>query len=174
MSKLTINTTKSIVPLINNAYVINLMGSEDDVEQTANEIKRIAESAYELTVKTVSIKPHCLSTYSTNEPAKWRVDLDNVLKSSNENVIINKIGYANCDEITDLNRSIRALNNYYHPWAFLIDPNVKTRHESKLLDGPNKYQFNCSQINQVWPLQASFVEKVKELEVYIKPTFQRF
>jgi hypothetical protein len=145
----------SIVPLINNAYVINLMGSEDDVEQTANEIKQIAESTYGLIAKTVSIKPYCLSTYSTNEPIKWRVDLDNILKSSNENVIINKIGYANCDEITDLNRSVRALSNYYHPWAFLIDPNVKTRHESKLLNGPNKYQFNCSQINQVWPLQAS-------------------
>lgn len=169
MSKLTINTTKSIVPLINNAYVINLIGSDDDVEQTAYEIKRIAESAYELTAKTVSIKPYCLST--TNEPIKWRVDLDNILKSSNENVIINKIGYANCDEITDLNRSVRALSNCYHPWAFLIDPNGKTRHESTLLDGPNKYQINCSQINQVWPLQASFVEKVKELEVYIKPTF---
>lgn len=165
---ITTNPTKQVIPLINNSYIINLIGSDSDVEQTAIEIKSIAQS-YGLTTKFISIKPYALSTYPTNNPVDWRVNLEQILKASNEHVIINKIGRTNCDEITDLNRSVRALDMFRHPWAFLIDPNVKTRHESVLLNGPDKYQFNCSQINQAWPLLASYDEKVKELESYIKP-----
>ncbi len=165
--------TKAIIPLMNNSYVINLIGSDTDVEQTANEINSIAQS-YGLTTKFISIKPYAINiinpTYPTNNPVEWRINLEKTLKTSNEHVIINKVGRANCDEITDLNRSVRALGMFRHPWAFLIDPNVKTRHESTLLNGPDKYRFNCGQINQAWPLLASYDEKVKELEMYIKPT----
>lgn len=173
-NKLVSEASKNLIPLINNSYVINLIGSDIDVEQSANEIKSIANS-YGLTTKFISIKPYALATYPTNKPVDWRVNLEQILKTSNEHVIINKIGWANCDEITDLNRSVRALNMFRHPWAFLIDPNVKTRHESTLLNGPdktdsNKYIFNCGQINQVWPLLASYDEKVQELETYIKPS----
>ncbi len=159
---------KLTIPLMNNSYVINLIGSDIDIEKTAEEMNSIAQS-YGLSTKIISIKPYALATYPTNNPVDWRVNLEKILKTSNEHVIINKIGRANCDEITDLNRSVRALEMFRHPWAFLIDPNVKTRHESVLLNGPDKYQFNCSQINQAWPLLASYDEKVKELETYIKP-----
>ena len=171
-TKANINLTKPTISLLNNSYMINLIGSDDSVNSTADEIKEIAES-YGLKTKFVSIKPYCLSTYQTNGPVKWRVDLQNILSSSNEHVLINKIGHANCDEITDLNRSVRVLSGPYctrHPFAFLIDPNVKTRHDSTLLkNGLNQYQFNYGQINQVWPFLASFDDKVKELENYIKP-----
>lgn len=168
LSQIKVSVTK-IISLINNSCIINLIGSEKDVDQTTNEIKEIAESTYDLTTKIVSIKPYCLSTYSTNQPVEWRINLEKILKTSNEHVIINKVGLANCDEITDLNRSVRALNSYYHPFAFLIDPNAKTRNDSTLLNGPNKYQFNCTQINQIWPLKASFDDKIEELEIYIRP-----
>ena len=83
---------------------------------------------------------------------------------------VSKLGNVNflnlrcCDEITDLNRSIRALNIFRHPLAFLINPNAKTRHDVNY-----SYFRNCSQINQVWPLLATHENKVKELELYITP-----
>ena len=164
VTPISIKLNNSIIPLLNNSYVINLIGSEDNVEQTANEINYIATISYGLSTKIISIVPSCLSLNPINKPLTWRVELEQILNTSNEHVIINKVGNVNCDEITDLNRSIRALNIFRHPLAFLINPNAKTRHDVNY-----SYFRNCSQINQVWPLLATHENKVKELELYITP-----
>lgn len=157
------------IPMLNNSYVISLIGSNEEIEQASEEIKRIAETIGH-TVKMTSIKPTVLSAYYKNEMPKWRKELENEIKRSGENIIINKIGHANCDEIRDFNRSVRALalnHHFRHPWAFKIDASAKTRHESNLLgNDPNK--FNCDQINQVYPLAGTYETKYDDLNTYIR------
>ena len=150
--------------------MINLIGSDTDMEQATNEIKDIAEEMGH-TVKVVEIRPDgLLSTNASNEAPKWRVKLSEEVKS-NENILINKVGQVNCEIITDLNRSVRAVSNdFRHPWAFKIDPNVKTRHESVLL-GTHPYKFNCDQINQVYPLKGTYETKRADLDTYLRVNY---
>jgi hypothetical protein len=140
--------------------MVNLVGSESDMEQATREIKEIAEIIGH-TVKVVKVVP------SNGNGTKWRVDLVREANST-ETVLINQVGEVHCDIITDLNRSVRAVTHgFRHPWAFKIDPNVSTRHESVLL-GTNPYQFNCDQINQVYPLQGTFQTKQSDMETYLR------
>jgi hypothetical protein len=151
--------------------MINLVGSDLDMEQTTAEIKDIAEEIGH-TVKVVQIVPNgLLSTNATNSAPKWRVDLASEVRSS-ENVIINKVGQINCEILADLNRSVRAVSHgFRHPWAFKIDPNATTRHESVLL-GTDPYVFNCDQFNQVYPLLGTYDTKRTDMETYLRPSIQ--
>lgn len=163
-------TNQNKIPLLNNSYMINLIGSKIDMEQTTAEIKQIAEEIGH-TVKVVTIVPNGLVVDPHSSAPKWRTDLANEVYSS-ENVIINKVGEVTCDVITELNRSVRAVSyGFRHPWAFKIDPNATTRHESVLL-GTDPYKFNCDQISQVYPLLGTHKTKKDDMETYLRPSIQ--
>ena len=171
------------MPLLNNGYMINLVGSEADMKQATREIQEIAEIIGH-TVKVVKIVPsndngndngnsngNNNGNNNSNNGPTWRVDLVREANST-KTVLINQVGEVSCDILTDLNRSVRAVSHgLRHPWAFKIDPNVSTRHESVLL-GTNPYQFNCDQINQVYPLQGTFQTKQSDMEHYLRPFIQ--
>jgi len=147
-------------------YIINLIGSKKDINQTTYEMKKIAEVSFGLSTETVSIKPYCLSSYPTNTPAKWRTDLSNILLSSNKDVIINKVGLVNCEEITDLKYSVVALNPFCRPFAFLIDSNAESHDKSELQIWSSQCD-QCTQINQTWIMNAPYSQKIRELNLYL-------
>ena len=148
-------------------YVINLVGNSIDVEQASLEINQIAKSKG-FTTKYINVNPNCImACSSTNTVPEWRIKLQRELKNSNEQIIINKISSYNYESIGELNRSIRALtSDEIHPWSFLIDPNVDSRSDSKLLDSIDKMLGYNNPFNQVYPLKASLEKKNKELETY--------
>lgn len=158
---------KQNIKFLNKNYVINLVGNKQDVEQASQEIYEIAKSQG-LTTKFISVKPYiCLAHSQTNSMPEWRIKLSNELVNSQEQIIINKIGPANYEAVNELNRSIRALTyDTIHPWAFLIDPNVSSRHDSDLLDKSIQMYGYTNPFNQVYPLKASMDEKKNELETY--------
>ena len=159
------NVTNPKIPLLNNSYIINLVGDNNDVMINAMEIELIIKS-FGLSTKSISIVPTCLSSYTTNKLIPWRIDLEKELNNTNKHVIINKIGEVNCSELIDLNRSIRALNMFRHPYTFLIDSGSKSRHKPTV-----SHLQNCNQINQIWPVLANIDTKVDELRTYISPTY---
>ena len=153
MSKLS--TTSKFV---NNKTVINLIGSDIDMDQTVKDMQHIIHSRG-LTTATVSIKPCILAYYPTNTAVAWRVELEKIMKHSSTHVIINKVGFTNNDALTDLVRSIRAFNMDCRPCVFQIDPNVTSRHNSTL--------DMFSQTSQIWTPLAKYDVKYNELRLYI-------
>ena len=152
---------------LNSRSIINLVGNKSDVEQAGQEINTIAKS-YGLTTKFVNVKPnYCIAHSQTNKMPEWRIQLEDVLSNSKEDVLINKIGLANSEAINDLNRSVRALTyDTIHPWAFLVDPDVDSRHKSTLLKSNNSACGYSNPYNQVYPLKGTMGQKYEELEKY--------
>lgn len=157
------------IPLVNNAYIITLIGESKAILKAEKEIESIA-SSWGLSVEFANIVPECLALNPTNEPSTWRVQLQNLLVKTNANVIINTVGFVNSDAIVDFSRSVRAFSVRSfvnrHPWNFVVDPSVtnENKMESKLF-----YQFrNCEQVN-VYAGADTLANNKKNLQTFIRP-----
>jgi len=161
--------SKKIIPLMNNAYIISLIGEAKTILKAEKQIGQIA-SSWGLTVEFANIVPRCLALNPTNKPCEWRVQLQNLLVKSESNIIINTIGFVDSDSITDFSRSVRAFSVRSfvnrHPWNFIVDPNVtnKNQLESKLLE----IYKNSGQVN-VYAGADTLENNKKNLETFIKP-----
>ena len=152
--------SKFIKDYSRNRLIINLVGNTKDIDSATYDITSILNKK-NLTYKTIKIYPTILSMQSNNKMPEWRFKLAEEILSS-ENVIINKIGQVNCDEITDLNRSIRALSrDKFHTIVLRVDHDAISRCGSKSkLD-------ECSQITSIFPLNAVFETKMYEFDTYL-------
>ena len=161
--------TKNPIPLMNNAYIINLIGDTEAITNTQSQIETIAKS-WGLTCEFSSIIPDCLATSVTNEPSEWRVQLKELLVKSQANIIINSAGWVNPDAIIDWTRSTRAFSTYSfvnrHPWNFLVDPTVtnETKSNSKLLG-----IYESSGYVNIYAGADTIANNKSQLETYIKP-----
>lgn len=160
---------KNPIPLINNAYIISLIGEPQEIANASSQIQSIVKS-WGLTCELVSIKPECLATCVTNEPSEWRVQLKELLVKSNAHIIINSAGWVNSDAITDWSRSVCAFSTYSfinrHPWNFIVDPTVTNREkENSLLF---KSYESSGHVN-IYACADTLVNNKAQLEVYIKP-----
>ncbi len=136
--------------------MINLFGTDKDIDNASQEITQVCKTNG-LKTKIVSISPTCLSGQQTNVMPEWRFKVEKELSNPHD-IIINKAGEANCDEITDLCRSIRSLSSITHPYAFKVITDVKTLDEKiKILD-------SCNQFNMVYSLKTDSQEKIKKIE----------
>lgn len=136
--------------------MINLIGNDKDIDTVSKEISQICTSNG-IGTKIISINPTCLACEPTNNIPEWRNKLYKQL-SSQPGVIINKAGEANCDEITDLCRSIRALSYSTQPYALKVEFDTKTADEKM-----NILQ-TCSQLNMVYSIKSDAQEKIKQIE----------
>ena len=97
---------------------------------------------------------------------EWRVQIHKEIRS-NENIIINKVGRVNCDEITDLNRSISVLSRYRRPIALYVEPDAISKCQQN-----SSYQFNslkaCPQISTISTLNGTFETFLDSYMVEIK------
>lgn len=152
--------SKFIKDYSRNRLVINLIGNAKDIDNATYDITAILNKK-NLTHKVITVYPTTLSMQSNNKMPEWRFQLAEEILSP-ENVIINKIGQVNCYEITDLNRSIRALSrDRFHPIALIVDHDAISRCGSKSkLD-------ECSQITSIFPLNAVFETKMYEFDTYL-------
>jgi hypothetical protein len=140
--------------------MINLFGSDKDIETASHEIAQVCK-INGLKTKIVSIEPTCLASTPANTIPNWRMQIEKELYQQHD-IIINKAGESNCDEITDLCRSIRALSYTTHPYAFKVEKDVKTLEEKiKILD-------TCNQLNMVYSLKTEIPIKIKDIEKFIK------
>jgi hypothetical protein len=147
----------------NNFLVINLLGDDKYIEKATNDIINIIKKKG-LTHKTISLHPTLLSHQAHNEMPEWRIALQKEMQGT-ENIIINKIGYASCDEITDLTRSVRALSKQRNTYALFVEPNAISRRDTKC---KNPYSLeNCQQVNSIFPLDATDETKTKEFEIFL-------
>ncbi len=138
-----------------NPLMINLFGSDKEVETASQEIAQVCK-INGLEPKIVSIQPTYLSYQTTNQIPEWRIQVANELAKPHD-IIINKVGEANCDEITDLCRSIRALSNLTHPYALKVEPDIKTLDERiKILD-------TCNQFNMVYSIKSDVQTKIQDI-----------
>jgi hypothetical protein len=155
--------SKFIKDYSKNHLVINLLGNGKDIENATHDIISILDKK-NLTHKIIELRPIILSFLSNNKMPEWRFQLAEEMLSP-ENVIINKIGNVNCDEITDLNRSIRALSRGgRRPISLYVDPDAISRCKQN----SNKKQLNeCSQITSIFPLNAVFDTKMYEFDIYL-------
>jgi hypothetical protein len=157
------------VPLVNNAYIISLVGQPEQINKAEKEIKQIVKS-WRLSCESISITPECLTTNSINEQSGWCVQLKNIIIKSSSHVIINKMYNVNSDAINDFSRAVRSFSIYSivnrHPWTFIVDPNVtnETKPESKLL----KLYENSGQVN-IYAGADTMENNKKNLEVFVKP-----
>jgi hypothetical protein len=157
------------IPLVNNAYIISLVGEPKHINKTEKEITKIIKS-WRLSCESVSITPECLVSSPINEQSEWCVQLKNIIIKSSAHIIINKMSNVNSDAIIDFSRSVRAFSIYSfvnrHPWTFIVDPNVtnETKSESKLF----KLYENSGQVN-IYAGADTMENNKKNLEVYIKP-----
>lgn len=94
-------------------FIVSVTGSES--HKATNELTRAFPDA----LKT-NILPSCLARETTNQMPAWRFELQRVM--SNGSLIVNDMSRANCDEISDFARSVRALSNSYHPFVFSTEP----------------------------------------------------
>lgn len=92
-------------------FVISVTGPERDSRAATNELV----SEYTNAMRT-QIQPSCLARETTNQMPAWRFELKRAMSTGK--LIVNDMGRANCDEITDFTRSVRALSNTYHPFVF--------------------------------------------------------
>ncbi len=139
--------------------MINLFGTDKDIDNASQEIAQVCKTNG-LKTKIVSINPTCLSCQQNNIMPEWRINVEKELSKPHD-IIINKAGEPNCDEITDLCRSIRALSNITHPYAFKVETEIKTLEERiKILD-------MCNQLNMVYSLKSDSQEKIKKIENFI-------
>ncbi len=135
--------------------IINLFGSDKEVETASQEIAQVCKTNG-LETKIVSIQPTCLSCQTTNLIPEWRYQIEKEL-SQNHQIIINRVGEANCDEITDLCRSIRALSYSTHPYALKVELDIKTYDEKiKILD-------TCNQLNMVYSIKSDIQTKIDDI-----------
>ncbi len=110
-------------------FVVSISGPERDTRSATNELMREFPDA----VRT-HIQPSCLARETTNQMPAWRFELQRALSSGK--VIVNDMSRANCDEILDFARSVRALSNSYHPFVFSIEPS------------------ECAQVNGIYSLET--------------------
>ena len=152
-----------------NKLVVNLIGYPDDIANATNDIISILQKK-DLTHKVVSIRPTTLASHNTNEMPKWRFTIEEEMQT-NCNVIINKIGLVNTDEITDLNRSIVALNYNRRPIALFVESNTKSKEEyfnSSIKNrSPYDYSNESPQITSIFPLNATDEKKMYEFEIFL-------
>lgn len=142
-----------------NPLMINLVGSDKEVETASQEIAQVCKTSG-LEPKIVSIQPTCLSCQTTNKMPEWRIEMEKELAKPHD-IIINKVGEANCDEITDLCRSIRALSNITHPYALQVERDTKTLDERiKILD-------TCNQFNMVYSIKSDVQIKIQDVNKLI-------
>ena len=140
-----------------NSLVINLLGNDNHIDTAISDITNILQNK-NLSYKVISLRPTTLSFQPDNKMPLWRVQIDKEMKS-NEHIIINKIGRVNCDEITDLNRSIRALNKYRQPVALYVEPFPISKHN---------YLFEkCPQVSAIFPLNGTNETKIYEFETFL-------
>ncbi len=152
--------------------VINLLGNGKDIETATRDIISILDKK-NLTHKIISLRPTTLYTQSINKMPEWKFQLAEEILSQ-ENVIINKIGSANNDEITDLKRSIRTLSrNNRRPISLYVDYEALHRYERQY----NKKQLdNSSQftpILPILPLNVVFRTKMYEFGIYLDLTMKK-
>lgn len=151
-----------------NRLVINLLGDDDHVERATKDIISILDKK-NISHKVVSLHPTTLARQPNNEMPKWRFQIHEEMRTD-KNVIINKIGHVNCDEITDLNRSIRALSSTRHPIALYVEPDTNRRNAHCLSFTKNSsYDFlnKCSQVTSIFPLNTTDEIKMYEFEIYL-------
>lgn len=112
-------------------YFIHIIGAESKraVDELGHEFPDFTRT---------SIQPTCIACERTNQMPTWRFEIQRSFQNNTN--VINNGGRANCDEITDLARSVRALSNSYHPLVFSTEPS------------------DCSQVNGTYTL-----ERVKDL-----------
>jgi len=157
------------IPLVNNAYIISLVGQPEHINKTESEIKQIVKS-WRLSCESVSITPECSVSNNSNEQSEWRVQLKNTIIKSSDHIIINKMYNVNTNAIIDFTRAVRAFSTYSfvnrHHWTFIVDPNVtnETKSESKLI---NLFE-NSGQV-YIYAGADTMENNKKNLEVYIKP-----
>ncbi len=144
---------------------ITIIGEEKIVNDEVIQIEQIYKELGEK-VKIVSITPTSLALTPDNKMPEWREKLLEEIKSDNS-IIINKSKFISCDEITDLNRSVRALSRLTHPNAFILDNNLTS---AKDYEKSQYYTLlnNCSQFNQIYPGKASIQEKKEILKFYLE------
>ncbi len=109
-------------------FVISVTGPAERSRAATNELAHELPDA----LKT-NIQPTCIARETTNQMPSWRFELQRVMSSGK--VIINDMSRANCEEITDFARSVRALSNTYHPFVFSTEPS------------------DCAQVNGVYTLE---------------------
>ncbi len=143
-----------------NSIMINLFGSDKEVEIASHEIAQVCNGNGLLT-KIISIQPTCLSCQTTNTIPKWRIQIEKELGQNHE-IIINKVGHANCDEITDMCRSIRALSYTTHPYALKVESDVKT------IDEKIRILNTCDQLNMVYSIKSDVQTKIEDINRLIK------
>lgn len=136
--------------------MINLFGNDKDIETVSKEISQIFNSNG-IRTKIISIHPTCLAYEPTNNIPEWRNKLYKQL-CSQPGIIINKAGECNCDEITDLCRSILALSNSTHPYAIKVEFDIKNPDEKI-----NILQ-TCNQLNMIYSIKSDAQEKIKQIE----------
>ena len=141
--------------------IISLIGKMSDVEQASKEIEHVANENG-VSHKMLSITPTILAHERSNMMPKWRKELKNELFSA-ENLLINKIKHANCDAITDLNRSIRSLDLVRHPIVFEVVDDNEMDYYNK-----NSFDENCGQITSKYFLKNKYNRKKDMIERYLK------
>lgn len=145
--------------------VITLVGGTEKTFQQFQETLAILQRP----ILFVNIEPTILAATISNKMPEWRIQLEKTMRENPDHDIINRIDAANCDELRDFNRSVRALGIYsHHPSAFLVDETAKTHHDLKLLKHPElSYKFNCNQYSQIWPAMATQKEHLQTLSSYL-------
>jgi hypothetical protein len=134
--------------MLRNRFVFNIFGDKANVDKASIDIKNII---HELTKEPVDIIMEGSST---------------ILRKVNTNNMtyfnINKCydDRYDCHKITELSRHIRSLSHdTIHPWNLHVDA-VDTLYVSNFMK-------SCSQINCVYPLNASYSDKKKAIEVFL-------
>lgn len=108
---------------------MSVTGPERQTRSATNELVREFPDA----VRT-QIQPSCLARESTNQMPAWRFELQRAMSTGK--LIVNDMSRANCDEILDFARSVRALSNTYHPFVFSTEPS------------------ECAQVNAIYKIDT--------------------
>ncbi len=98
-------------------YFINIVGSN---KRDLSFVRELQDLSKILDANFANIEPTCISREPTNQMPSWRFEVQRVMNVSHPKIIINHVGVANCDEITDLTRSIRALSSFYNPVVLTV------------------------------------------------------
>jgi hypothetical protein len=98
-------------------YFINIVGSN---KRDLSFVRELQDLSRILDANFTNIEPSCISREPTNQMPSWRFEVQRMMNVSHPKIIINHVGVANCDEITDLTRSIRALSSFYNPVVLTV------------------------------------------------------
>jgi hypothetical protein len=164
---------------LRNYFVMNLLGRKDHVECATIDICNILKQL-NISHKTINIHPTLLARQPNNNMPNWRVELRKELESP-EDIIINKVNDVNCDELTDLTRSIRALSRRRDTYALFAKPvnNKKFQYPLEKFFSEKSYKEQsydielyelekCHQVNSVFPINATDEIKLYEVGTYLK------